>query len=132
GDLVGIDVQAHLDGEDGLWRWREDGVATATESVLNIGTMFAPSGGGANAALRTGTSGARLLRIVTGSLDLVLPGTSAATYGSIRFYTGLRTALHRLDDAPSGHPNGGGAVVQALEGADAHTIPVETPVSDEL
>lgn len=56
GDLVGLDMQAHASGDDGLWRWREDAIATGTESALNIGSMFAPSGGAAAGAARTGAS----------------------------------------------------------------------------
>lgn len=131
-DLVGVDVQAHINGEDGLWRWREDGVATATESVLNIGSMFTPSGGAAAGALRTGSLGARLLRVVTGAGDFLVPGTSALTYGGIRVSSGLASALRRVDDIPVVEPKGAGVAAQTLDAADASTVVVETPLSDEL
>jgi hypothetical protein len=132
GDLVGVDVQAHVNGEDGLWRWREDGVATGTESVLNIASMFAPSGGAASGALRTGSVGARLLRVVTGAGDFLLPGTSALTYGSIRVTSGLASAIRRVDDITVVEPNGVGAAAHAVDIADARPVVSETPLSNEL
>ncbi|WP_420112809.1 hypothetical protein [Pseudactinotalea sp.] len=132
GDLVGVDVQAHLAGEDALWRWREDGIATGTESVLNIGSMFVPSGGAASGALRTGSFGARLLRITTGAADFVIPGTSALTYGGIRVASGLRTAITRLDDVPVVQPNAAGVAGEVVDAADPNTIGVDRPLSDEL
>ncbi|WP_156253663.1 hypothetical protein [Pseudactinotalea terrae] len=132
GDLVGVDVHAHLNGEDGLWRWREDGIATATESALNIGSMFTPSGGAAAGALRTGSLGARLLRIVTGAGDFLVPGASALTYGSIRVTSGLASAIRRVDDIPVVEPHAGGVAGNAVDAADTNTVVLDQPLSDEL
>lgn len=132
GELVGVDVQAHLAGEDALWRWREDGVATGTESVLNIASMFVPSGGAASGALRTGALGARLLRVATGAVDVVVPGASALTYGGIRVVSGLRTALARVDDVPVVGPNPVGTAAEMVDAADTPAVVAERPVSDAV
>lgn len=133
-DLVGVDYADHLAGGDGLWRWREDAIATGTESALNIGSMFVPSGGGVAAgALRTGSLGARLLRITTGAVDVVIPGTSLAVHGGIRVTTGLRTAVLRLDELhPVGlRPDTADAAPSTSALDDPHVIR-EQPLSDEL
>lgn len=95
--LVGIDYESHLAGEDGMWMWREDAVATATESVLNVGTMFIGPGG----AVRGGSSAAlRSLRVVTGAADFVVPGTSFLVHGGIGVVRGLQDAVRTGDLQP--------------------------------
>lgn len=134
-DLVGIDMQEHLAGGDGFWRWREDGIATGTESFLNIGTMFMPGGGAAGTAFRTGSAASRVLRIMTGAADFVVPGTSLLVGSTIRGTSGLVTAIRRLDDpsyvpgrpdATDGTPQPGVTVLD-----DSH-IELDEPVGDDL
>lgn len=131
--LVGIDLPEHLAGGDGLWRWREDAVATGTESVLNLGSMAVPAGGVGAGALRTGSVGARLLRLGTGALDLVVPGGSLAVQSGLRVVSGLRTAVQRIDEIHPVLPNPAGVVADApgLGSVDeAHVV--DHPVSDGL
>ena len=136
GSLVGIDVQEHLAGGDGFWRWREDAVATGTESVLNIGTMFVPAGGVGTGALKTGSLGARIVRIATGGLDFVVPGGSLAVQTTIRAAEGLRGAVLRLDEFHPVLPNpasavDGGPSVSVVDDPHVHVL-ADSDVSSEF
>ncbi len=44
--MVGFDLEAHDRGEDGFHKWRKDGIATLTESVLNVASTRIPGAGG--------------------------------------------------------------------------------------
>lgn len=57
GSFVGYDHMAAKEGGDGWHKWKEDGVAALTESVLNIGTCFIPGAGQAGAATKVGLAG---------------------------------------------------------------------------
>lgn len=84
GSIVGWDHQAYLQGGDGLHKWKEDGVATATESIMNIGTFFIPGAGAAGGGAKVAVNGAKTSRLAkitslggkatTGLADIVMPG----------------------------------------------------------
>ena len=49
--MVGFDLEAHDRGEDGFHKWKKDGIATLTESVLNIGSNLIPGAGAAKSRI---------------------------------------------------------------------------------
>ncbi|WP_420114027.1 GH-E family nuclease, partial [Pseudactinotalea sp.] len=100
--LVGYDLQAAMDGGDGWHKWKEDGWATGTESLLNVGTFFIPGAGQVGGALKTGSVGARLARITGVVSDFVVPGGSFVVKGGTHFLAGLRNAVRFGDDVPVG------------------------------
>ncbi|MDO5065930.1 MAG: hypothetical protein Q4D96_01455 [Propionibacteriaceae bacterium] len=73
GSFVGYDHQAAKEGGDGWHRWKEDGVAALTESVLNIGTCFIPGAGQAGAATKVGLAGTKV----------ALAGSKVSTVASV-------------------------------------------------
>ncbi|RRD03452.1 hypothetical protein EII34_14280, partial [Arachnia propionica] len=73
GSFVGYDHQAAKEGGDGWHRWKEDGVAALTESVLNIGTCFIPGAGQVGAATKVGLAGTKV----------ALAGSKVSTVASV-------------------------------------------------
>src|SRR5690606_37401590 len=133
--LVGYDYYAAIEGGDGWHKWKEDGVAAGTESLLNVGTFFIP-GAQVGSALKTGSAGARLMRVVAAGADFAVPGGSFALKGGVRFASGLRNAIRLGDDVPV---NGGVSGVRFNPASliddvtDVPTPPVDrTPVSTDL
>src|SRR5690606_13987053 len=133
--LVGYDYYAAIEGGDGWHKWKEDGVAAGTESLLNVGTFFIP-GAQVGSALKTGSAGARLMRVVAAGADFAVPGGSFALKGGVRFASGLRNAIRLGDDVPV---NGGVSGVRFNPASliddvtDDPTPPVDrTPVSTDL
>lgn len=90
GSLIGWDHQAHLAGEDGWHKWNEDGVATGTESLLNVGTFFIPGANFANGAGKAGkvanlgSKGAAVMNGAGRVLDFAVPGGSHLLKGGIK------------------------------------------------
>src|SRR5690606_22456803 len=106
--LVGYDYYAAIEGGDGWHKWKEDGVAAGTESLLNVGTFFIP-GAQVGSALKTGSAGARLMRVVAAGADFAVPGGSFALKGGVRFASGLRNAIRLGDDVVTAGPRPAGA-----------------------
>ncbi|WP_165831826.1 DNA/RNA non-specific endonuclease [Brachybacterium endophyticum] len=97
GGMIGWDHQAHLNGEDGWHKYKEDGVAASVVSVVNVGSLFtgvgavatgtktlvkggkaAATAGGKSTKLtkyaKGGASGSTAAKVSTAVADLVVPG----------------------------------------------------------
>ena len=83
GSLIGYDGATP---DDPWHRWKSDGVATYTESVLNVGTFFIPAGAAVKA---TGLSG-KTVRVVAGAVDFAVPGGSWVVRTGVNAATGPR------------------------------------------
>ena len=122
--LVGFDMTAALNGENGWHRWENDPWATGTESVLNVGTFFIPVG----ALARGGSAAGRAAQLLAGATEFIVPGGSWLVAGGFRAVTGLGRIL---DDIPTtfrprpGVPNPFVNLVDAVGD-------IPTPVSDKL
>jgi len=94
--LVGIDLNA----DDPFHRWKEDGVATFTESFLNVGTMFIPVAGQAGTGVRVASIGSKLARITNTFADFAVPGGSWLVKGGMHAVPALRNILKFGDEVP--------------------------------
>lgn len=97
GGMIGWDHQAHLNGEDGWHKYKEDGVAATTVTVVGVGSLFtgvgavasgtrtalkggraAASAGGKSTKLtkyaKGGVSGSAAAKVSTAVADLLVPG----------------------------------------------------------
>lgn len=135
GSMVGWDEGAAAAGGDGWHAWKDDPVAAATETALNIGTFFIPVGGGAagGAKLVTGAAkasrsgrGGKHLRPGAGRPGVEIPGgktisaesTEAFGHGS-KVSQGRTDAVEDVDLTPEHGPGtreGGSDVSSAGEG----------------
>lgn len=73
--MVGIDMNA----EDPFHRWKDDAVATGTESVLNVASIFVPGPKGGTAILGS----TRAARVITEAADAAVPGLGRALEGVV-------------------------------------------------
>ncbi len=137
GSLIGYDAAA----KDGWHKWHEDGWATGTESVLNVGTFFIPGVGEAGGALKGASAAVKVTRLAEVGADFAFQGGSWAVRGGVRVVTGLRDALLRvhLDDL-SGTVRAG-EVLDASTGARLNPtallnavadVPTTRPLSEHL
>lgn len=142
GSLVGYDVEAAEQGRSGWHKWEEDGWATGTESVLNVGTFFIPGAGAVGGATKVGTTGAKVSRIARaaeGVADFAVPGGSWAVRGTTRmtgplrffdgFADGVPTALGRgasRPDAPYAD------LINAVDRGAPDAPTRSTPVSETI
>ena len=94
--LVGIDLNA----DDPFHRWKEDGVATFTESFLNVGTMFIPGAGQAGAAVKVAGLGSKLARVTGAVADFAVPGGSWLVKGGTHTIPVLRNVVRFGDGIP--------------------------------
>ena len=94
--LVGIDLTA----KDPFHKWKEDGVATFTESALNIGTMFIPGAGQVGAGLKAASIGARVAKITSVVADFAVPGGSWLVKGGMHVIPGLKNFVKFGDNIP--------------------------------
>jgi hypothetical protein len=95
GSLAGYDIAA----KDGWHKWHEDGWATGTETVLNVGSFFIP-GAEAGGALKGASLGSKVVRLAEVGADFAMQGGSWVVRGGVRIAAGLRDALLHihLDD----------------------------------
>ncbi len=68
--MIGFDYAAHKAGQDGWHKWKKDGIATLTESALNIGSNFIPGAGAGGAALKTAATAGRAGGVVVKAVNL--------------------------------------------------------------
>ena len=94
--LVGIDLNAG----DPFHKWKEDGVATFTESFLNVGTMFIPGAGQVGAGLRAASIGSRIARISSAVADFAVPGGSWLVKGGLHTIPVLKNIFKFADEVP--------------------------------
>ena len=108
GSMVGWDEGEAAAGGDGWHTWREDPVAAATESVLNIGSFFIPgaglaAGGGklATGAARAGRGGrgGKHLKTAPGGTDVVTPGGKSLSGENSTVFTGGSKVSQARTDA---------------------------------
>ena len=140
GQLVGYDHQAAQNGGDGWHKWSEDGWATGTESVLNVGTFFIPGAGTAGAVVKGGSAGARvsrIARVADGVADLAVPGGSWAVRGTTQLTSKLRFLEGFDNGVPSAITRGAGrpdapyvGLVNAVDDIPTTAPGRHTPVSD--
>ena len=93
--LVGIDLNA----QDPFHKWKEDGVATFTESFLNVGTMFIPGAGQVGAGLRAASIGSRVARISAAVADFAVPGGAWLVKGGLHTIPVLKNVF-KFDHVP--------------------------------
>ncbi|MGV2985944.1 hypothetical protein ACNPNP_19810 [Microbacterium sp. AGC85] len=141
GSLVGWDHQAWMAGEDGWHKWKEDGVATGTETIANIGTFFIPvagwAGGGAKVVLSGTKVGSFVVRVGTHVAEFAIPGGSHIVAGTVRIIDlsanglkgGWRALVEGIGTAPM-RPSPLPGVANAA--TDIPTLPPRTPVSESL
>lgn len=94
--LVGIDLNA----KDPFHKWKQDGVATFTESFLNVGTMFIPGAGQAGAAVKVAGLGSKLARVTGAVADFAVPGGSWLVKGGMHTIPVLRNVAKFGDNLP--------------------------------
>ena len=135
GSLVGYDINA----EDGWHKWKEDGVAAATGSVLSIGTFFIPGVGEVGAGLKAGSMGAKVARIAAVTADVAVQGGGWLVKGGLRVATGLRGVLRFGDDVlPTAERAGAAArisptaLIAAVDDLPVVHVTPPRPVSVEL
>ncbi len=137
--IVGIDLQA----KDIFHKWKQDGVATFTESFLNVGTMFIPGAGQVGAGLKAVGIGARVAKISAAVADFAVPAGSWLVKGGIHAFPVLKNVIRFGDDLPLAMMDDvvkGGARVPNLNPAaladdlagGATKAPTPTPVSRHL
>jgi len=93
GSLVGWDPNA----KDGWHQWKEDGLATGTGTVLNIGTLFIPGAGEVSAGLKATSIAAKLAKITGGITEFAVQGGSWAVKGGVKVIVGLKVAIKGFD-----------------------------------
>ncbi|GIG21628.1 hypothetical protein Cch01nite_23520 [Cellulomonas chitinilytica] len=100
GSLIGWDPNA----KDGWHAWKEDGVATGTGTVLNIGTLFIPGAGEVSGGLKAASIGAKLARITGGISEFAVQGGSWVVKGGVKVIVGLKVAVKsfNLEDILAG------------------------------
>jgi hypothetical protein len=76
GSLVGYDHATAQAGGDGWHQWKEDGVRTATTSVLNIGTFFIPGAGAIGGSAKAGSVAAKVGAVASTAAEVIVPGGS--------------------------------------------------------
>lgn len=116
--MVGFDLEAHDRGEDGFHKWRKDGIATLTESVLNLASTRIPGAGAAKTVLGSTKAGAvavKALNMTTRLADYAVPGGGWLVRGGVKLfdlalekYQSLRnkntTHLGEVETAPKPSP----------------------------
>ena len=95
--LVGIDLNA----DDPFHKWKEDGVATFTESFLNVGTMFIPGAGEVGAAVKVAGMGSKVLKIGGTIADFAVPGGSWLVKGGAHTIPVLKNIVKFGDHMPT-------------------------------
>lgn len=88
--MVGFDLEAHDRGEDGFHKWRKDGIATLTESVLNVASIRIPGAGAAKTVLgstKAGAAAVKALNMTTRLADYAVPGGGWLVRGSETFWS---------------------------------------------
>ena len=136
--MVGFDYEAHKAGQDGWHKWKKDGIATLTETALNIGSNFIPGAGAGGAALKTaaaaGKAGGMAVKAVnlsTKIADFAVPAGGWLAKGAVKVVEFSADALKKVD-----LPFGSGksslslsdAPVSAKSGPLSHPTP-DTPSS---
>ena len=136
--MVGFDYEAHKAGQDGWHKWKKDGIATFTETALNIGSNFIPGAGAGGAALKTaaaaGKAGGMAVKAVnlsTKIADFAVPAGGWLAKGAVKVVEFSADALKKID-----LPFGSGksslslsdAPVSAKSGPLSHPTP-DTPSS---
>ena len=94
--LVGIDLTA----DDPFHKWKEDGVATFTESFLTVGTLFIPGAGEVSAGLKAASIGSRVAKISSAIADFAVPGGSWLAKGGVHAIPVLKNLFKFGDDMP--------------------------------
>ena len=87
--MVGFDMEAHERGEDGFHKWKKDGIATLTESVLNIASTRIPGAGAAKTVLgstRAGAVAVKALNMTTRLADYAVPGGGWLVRGGVKLF----------------------------------------------
>lgn len=87
--MVGFDMEAHERGEDGFHKWNKDGIATLTESVLNIASTRIPGAGAAKTVLgstRAGAVAVKALNMTTRLADYAVPGGGWLVRGGVKLF----------------------------------------------
>ena len=140
GQMVGYDHQAATNGGDGWHKWKDDGWAAGTESVLNVGTFFIPGAGTAGAVVKGGSGAARasrIARIADGVADFALPGGSWAVRGGtqltskLRFLDGFNNGVPSAITRGAGRPDAPYAgLINAVDDIPETGPGGHTPVSD--
>ena len=116
--MAGFDLEAHDRGEDGFHKWRKDGIATLTESVLNLASTRIPGAGAAKTVLGSTKAGAvavKALNMTTRLADYAVPGGGWLVRGGVKLfdlalekYQSLRnkstTHLGEVETAPKPSP----------------------------
>lgn len=139
GSLVGYDIS---NPDDPWHKWKEDGIATGVESVLNVGTFFIP-GGQVGAGLKGGSAAARVAHVAGTVADIIIPGGSWALKGGVRVVSGLDGALRfGPDGVPHlgpmsriGVPDGtitAQGLIDAMDGSPAQQATPPPSVSDSI
>ena len=85
--MVGFDLDAHLEGRDGFHKWKKDGIATLTESVLNIASTRIPGAGpvkGVIGGTKLGAAALATLNLATRAADYALPGGGWLIRGGVK------------------------------------------------
>ena len=111
-------MEAHDRGEDGFHKWKKDGIATLTESVLNIASTRIPGAGAAKTVLgstKAGAAAVKALNMTTRLADYAVPGGGWLVRGGVKLvdlglekYQSLRnknaTHLGEVETAPKPSP----------------------------
>ena len=85
--MIGFDYAAHKAGKDGWHKWKEDGVATFTESALNIGSNFIPGAGAAKGVIggtKVGAAALKTVNMATRVADFAVPGGGWLIRGGVK------------------------------------------------
>lgn len=99
GSMIGFDIE---NPDDPWHKWKEDGIATGVESVLNVGTFFIPGAGQVGAGLKVGSASAKVAKIAAVGADFLIPGGSWVVKGGVRVATGLSDLLKVADNGVPG------------------------------
>lgn len=87
--MAGFDLEAHDRGEDGFHKWRKDGIATLTESVLNVASTRIPGAGAAKTVLgstKAGAAAVKALNMTTRLADYAVPGGGWLVRGGVKLF----------------------------------------------
>ena len=89
--MVGFDYAAHKAGKDGWHKWKEDGIATFTETALNIGSNFIPGAGAGGAAAKAAAMSSKIggltvkaANFTTKVADFAIPGGGWLVKGGVK------------------------------------------------
>ncbi|WP_143556857.1 hypothetical protein [Serinibacter salmoneus] len=98
GAMIGWDHQEYLAGGDGWHAWQEDGVAAATQVLVEAGTFLIPGVGAAKGGAMAGRAGALTVRAGGAAVRGTAAVAEAALRGGSHLASGARQGLRVVGD----------------------------------